>query len=72
LKEKRKTGVLPEWLRDLGANIVIAGGMGSKAQDFFNQSGIKIITGAPLDPPESLVNQYLSDSLVTGENVCDH
>jgi ATP-binding protein involved in chromosome partitioning len=65
-------GVLPKWLHELGANIIISGGMGSRAQGFFNQSGIKVITGAPMDSPESLVNQYLSDTLLTGENVCDH
>lgn len=65
-------GVLPKWLHEQGANIIIAGGMGARAQDLFNQNGIKVITGAPMDPPESLVNQYLSDSLMTGENVCDH
>ncbi len=65
-------GVLPKWLHELGANIVIAGGMGASAQDLFSKNGIKVITGAPMDPPESLVNQYLSDILVTGENVCDH
>jgi Mrp family chromosome partitioning ATPase/predicted Fe-Mo cluster-binding NifX family protein len=65
-------GVLPRWLHEMGANIIIAGGMGSRAQDLFNQNGIKVITGAPMDSPESLVNQYLADILVTGENVCDH
>jgi predicted Fe-Mo cluster-binding NifX family protein len=65
-------GVLPRWLHELGANIIIAGGMGARALDLFNQNGIKVITGAPMDPPESLVNQYLADILVTGENICDH
>ena len=65
-------GVLPKWLHEQGANIVIAGGMGARAQQHFSQHGIKVITGAPMDSPESLVNQYLADSLVTGENVCDH
>jgi predicted Fe-Mo cluster-binding NifX family protein len=65
-------GVLPAWLREMGANIIIAGGMGSRAQDLFNQNGIRVVTGAPQDTPESLVNQYLADSLVTGANVCDH
>jgi len=65
-------GVLPKWLNDLGAQIIIAGGMGSRAQELFAENGIRVITGAPLDPPESLVNQYLAGMLVTGENVCDH
>ena len=65
-------GVLPKWLHEQGANIVIAGGMGNRAQRHFGQHGIKVVTGAPMDSPESLVNQYLSDCLVTGENICDH
>jgi Mrp family chromosome partitioning ATPase/predicted Fe-Mo cluster-binding NifX family protein len=65
-------GVLPRWLHDMGAHVIIAGGMGARAQELFNENGIKVITGAPKDSPESLVNQYLMDSLVTGDNVCDH
>ncbi|OIN96639.1 MAG: chromosome partitioning protein ParA [Deltaproteobacteria bacterium CG1_02_45_11] len=65
-------GVLPKWLNEQGANIIIAGGMGERAQQLFTQNGIKVITGAPMDSPDSLVHQYFSDSLVTGENVCDH
>jgi ATP-binding protein involved in chromosome partitioning len=65
-------GVLPKWLHEMGAHIIIAGGMGSRAQQLFVENGIKVITGAPADTPESLVRQYLSDSLVTGGNVCDH
>jgi len=65
-------GVLPKWLHDRGANVIITGGMGDRAQQLFDENGIMVITGAPMDSPESLVNQYLSDSLVTKDNVCDH
>jgi predicted Fe-Mo cluster-binding NifX family protein len=65
-------GILPQWLSKLGAKVIIAGGMGSRAQSFFSQYGINVITGAPMSTPEHLVNQYLSDNLVTGKNVCDH
>ena len=65
-------GVLPRWLRDLGTHVIIAGEMGIRAQQLFVESGIKVVTGAPMDPPESLVNQYLAGILVTGENACDH
>jgi hypothetical protein len=37
-----------------------------------NENGIKVITGAPMDSSESLVRQYLTDTLITGGNVCDH
>ncbi len=65
-------GVLPRWLHGLGVEIVIAGGMGRRAIDFFAQSGIKVITGAPIMSPETIVEQYLAQALPTGPNVCDH
>ncbi len=65
-------GVLPQWLREQGADVIIAGGMGSRAQQLFDQNGIKVVIGAPADAPEVLVRQYLNDSLVTGANLCDH
>ena len=65
-------GVLPKWLHELGVTVVIAGGMGSRAQALFTENDIKVVTGAPMDSPESLVNQYLANTLITGDNVCDH
>ncbi|NLH48993.1 MAG: P-loop NTPase [Myxococcales bacterium] len=65
-------GVIPKWLSQQGANVIIAGGMGSRAQGLFNQYGIKVLVGASNLSPEALVDQYLSGTLQTGENVCDH
>ena len=65
-------GVLPKWLTELGANLIIAGGMGQRASNLFGQAGITVITGAPSLPPEDLAKQYLSGTLVTGANLCDH
>jgi ATP-binding protein involved in chromosome partitioning len=65
-------GVLPRWLKELGVDVVIAGGMGGRAQGLFTQSGVKVVTGAPVLPAESLVKQYLDGSLSTGPNACDH
>ena len=65
-------GVLPRWLHEMGADIILAGGMGARAQELFQQNGIRVIIGAPMDAPEALVNQYLSGILVTGSNICDH
>lgn len=67
-------GLLPRLLGDKGVNVVIAGGMGAKARDLFRQRGIKVVVGA--DPaagsPEDIVRQYLSGSLTSGQNLCDH
>lgn len=65
-------GILPPWIKSHGANIVIAGGMGARAQSLFQAQGIKVITGAPVDSPENIVRNYLKGTLQTGDNVCDH
>jgi predicted Fe-Mo cluster-binding NifX family protein len=52
--------------------VIIAGGMGQRALSLFGENDIKVMTGAPNLIPEELVQQYLSNALVTGENVCDH
>lgn len=65
-------GVLPRWLAEQGANLIIAGGMGNRAQGLFEAQNIKVIVGAPTDTPEAIINAYLTDSLTAGTNICDH
>jgi predicted Fe-Mo cluster-binding NifX family protein len=65
-------GVLPKWLAELGVKVVIAGGMGRRALGLFSEKGIEVTVGAPSSSPESLVEQYLQGSLITGQNICDH
>jgi len=65
-------GVLPKWLGEVGVNVVIAGGIGQRAQQLFAQNGIKVVIGASSGTPEELVSAYLQDTLKTGENICDH
>jgi predicted Fe-Mo cluster-binding NifX family protein len=65
-------GILPAWLHSLGAGVIIAGGMGGRALNLFEQNGIKVVTGASAGEPEELVRSYLDDTLATGVNVCDH
>lgn len=64
-------GVLPRWLKELGCDIVIAGGMGQRAVAFFEQSGIQVITGAPVQKADEVVQAYLASRLATGGNLCD-
>jgi len=65
-------GALPRWLRELGVDVVIAGGMGRRAQAFFAQYGINVVVGAQPGEPARIVQAYLDGALATGENVCDH
>jgi len=65
-------GVLPKWLADHGADVIIAAGMGSRAQGLFAEQGIRTVIGAPAHTPENLVAAYVADTLETGDNLCDH
>ena len=65
-------GVLPRWLAEQGVNCIIAGGMGSRAQQLFAQQGVRVVTGAQEADPKKAVENYLKGTLVTGANTCDH
>ena len=65
-------GVFPAWLAEEGANIIIAGGMGMRAQNLFSENRIDVIVGAVGDDPEKIVLAHLNGTLATGDNVCDH
>jgi predicted Fe-Mo cluster-binding NifX family protein len=65
-------GAIPAWLKQSGVNVVIASGIGNRAVDMLESSGIEVVTGAPPGRPEDLVRAYLAGTLETGQNVCDH
>lgn len=65
-------GLLPEWLAEQGVAIVIAGGMGSRAQNLFQQNRISVVIGTMESDPEKAVLSHLNDQLATGDNICDH
>jgi len=69
---RHEPGVLPKWLHDEGVNIIIAGGMGQRAQQLFEQNQIEVVIGAPAESPENLVSAYLNNTLQSGVNLCDH
>ncbi len=65
-------GVIPRFLHQQKVNKIIAGGMGQRAIQFFNDYGIEVIIGAPAKDPETLINEYINGTLQLGENVCSH
>lgn len=69
---EHEPGLLPRWLHERGATLVIAGGMGARARTLFDQAGIEVLTGAQSGEPEAIVRDYLSGRLATGPNSCDH
>lgn len=64
-----KPGFLPNYLHDLGVNVIISGGMGGGAVDIFNERGIEVITGAT-GSAEAAANSYLQGMLKSTGSVC--
>jgi len=65
-------GNYPRFLAEEGVNTIITGGMGRKAQDLFLQNNIEVFMGVNSEEPKKLVEYYLNNRLITGENQCDH
>jgi Mrp family chromosome partitioning ATPase/predicted Fe-Mo cluster-binding NifX family protein len=65
-------GLLPPWLAERGANLIIAGGMGERARELFAAQGIQVMVGVMAETPEKLASDYLAGMLQVGENTCDH
>ena len=65
-------GLLPPWLAGCGVTVVLAAGMGQRAQELFAEYNIRVVVGAMVETPERLVYDYLAGILWGGRNVCDH
>ena len=39
-------GQMPNFIRDLGVDVILAGGMGPRAVDMFHSFGMEVVTGA--------------------------
>jgi predicted Fe-Mo cluster-binding NifX family protein len=64
-----RPGFLPNFLNDLGINVIISGGMGGGAVDIFNEHNIEVIVGARGDAREA-VEAYLRGDLESTGSVC--
>lgn len=64
--------VLPKWLAGLHVELIIAGGIGRRAQQLFAQNNINVVVGATDNTAQELALQYLTGQLQCGENICDH
>jgi predicted Fe-Mo cluster-binding NifX family protein len=65
-------GSHPRFLRDLGCQTIIAGGMGERAQALFAENNIEVIIGVPEISLTELVEKYINAELSSGANRCDH
>lgn len=64
-------GALPKWMKELGIELVISGGMGPRAQDLFENLGIHTLVVHPTTVEEFLAS-YLEGNVKTGPSACHH
>jgi len=64
-------GAIPKFLREHGCDLIIAGGMGRRAQDFFVQFEMDWIIGVQ-GKVDDVIEAYLNDTLEAGESSCEH
>ncbi|MDO4544285.1 MAG: NifB/NifX family molybdenum-iron cluster-binding protein [Clostridia bacterium] len=64
-----KPGFLPNFLADMGVNVIIAGGMGGGAVDIFNERNVEVVVGAEGDA-KAAAEAYLFGSLKSTGAVC--
>ncbi|PKN79386.1 MAG: ATPase [Candidatus Cloacimonetes bacterium HGW-Cloacimonetes-1] len=65
-------GSHPSFLREIGCETIISGGMGEKAQALCEEYHIELFIGIPDIPLEDLVIKYIAGELQSGVNLCDH
>ncbi len=64
-----RTGFLPKFFHELGVNIIITGGAGWRAQEFFSQYDIEFIVGIS-GSVNKVIEDYINGNLSTGKNLC--
>ncbi len=64
-----KPGFLPNYLNDLGVNVIISGGMGGGAIEIFNEKNIEVIVGAEGNAMLA-AKAYLQGKLISTGSVC--
>jgi len=65
-------GSFPKWVKEEGASVVIAGGMGRRAVDLFKEAGVEVVSGALCEDPQEIVEQYLKGELEATGGDCGH
>lgn len=63
-------GSIPQFVNDQGANVMISGGMGHRAVNFFNQYGIDVIVGIT-GKINDVIKKILDGTLEGGESLCN-
>lgn len=66
-----KPGFLPNYLGDLGTNVIMSGGMGGGAVEIFNERNIEVVVGVEGDA-KAAVEKYLAGELKSTGSICNN
>lgn len=69
---EHQPGVYPAWIKQQGASVVIAGGIGAKAKTLFSNENIPVYAGEGTDNPKILVEYFLQNKLTILVDTCKH
>lgn len=64
-------GFLPRFLAERDVKIVIAGGMGPRAQSLFAENKIEVISGVQ-GKVDEVIERFIRNELSPGEDLCEH
>ena len=59
-------------LANKGVNVVLAGGMCMGPRLAFERNNIQVVLGVTEMDPEKAVLSHLNQTLISGQNVCEH
>ncbi len=71
LNPGHEPGKLPRLLASCGITNVLAGGMGMKAVQLFEEQGIHVICGIS-GPVDQVVRDFIEDRIAAGASTCHH
>jgi len=71
LNPGHEPGILPRMLASCGITHVLAGGMGMKAVQLFEEQGIRVTLGIS-GPVDEVINDFMCGRIVPGKSMCDH
>ncbi len=67
MAEGHNPGDLPSYMKEQGVDVIITGGMGPKAQQYFEDYGIKAVTGA-YGKVKEVLEEFLQSKIVLSED----
>ncbi|WP_022854065.1 NifB/NifX family molybdenum-iron cluster-binding protein [Thermodesulfatator atlanticus] len=63
-------GVIPQWLASLGVNCILCGMLGRRAIGYFEEYGIKVVSGVPAMPADEAVAAFVAGTLRVSPRLC--